>query len=91
MTRPKTRHFMAGRMGAKIRSEKVDHTPLVTGPTAVIDTILAAVRSAGGCPCGDARANITVNIVYHKLLRETSYDERGLQKGRCRRLQGLLS
>jgi pimeloyl-ACP methyl ester carboxylesterase len=48
MISPKTQHFMAGRMGAKIRSEKVDHTPLVTAPTAVIDTILAAVRSAGG-------------------------------------------
>lgn len=48
MISPKTQHFMAGRMGAKIRSEKVDHTPLVTGPTAVINTILAAVRSAGG-------------------------------------------
>lgn len=45
MINPKTQHFMAGRMGAKIRSEKIDHTPLVTAPTMVVDTILDAVRS----------------------------------------------
>lgn len=48
MINPKTQHFMAGRMGAKIRSEKIDHTPLVTAPTTVVDTILDAVRSVGG-------------------------------------------
>ena len=43
MISPATQLFMAQRMGAQIRSEKVDHTPLVTAPELVIETILAAV------------------------------------------------
>ena len=39
-----TQHFMADRMGATIRSHKVDHTPMYTAPDLVVDTILAAVR-----------------------------------------------
>ncbi len=48
MINPKTEHFMAGRMAAKVRSEIIDHTPLVTAPTTVTETILDAVRSVGG-------------------------------------------
>jgi hypothetical protein len=42
MINPATQLFIAGRMGARIRSGKVDHTPLVTAPQAVIDVILDA-------------------------------------------------
>ncbi|RUP07721.1 alpha/beta hydrolase [Hyphomicrobium sp.] len=48
MINPKTEHFMAERMAAKVRSEIVDHTPLVTAPRKVVDTILDAVRSVRG-------------------------------------------
>jgi pimeloyl-ACP methyl ester carboxylesterase len=45
MINPATQLFMAQRMGACIRSEKVDHTPLVTAPEPVIEVILDAVAS----------------------------------------------
>jgi len=45
MINPATQLFMAQRMGARIRSEKVDHTPLVTAPESVIEVILDAVAS----------------------------------------------
>jgi pimeloyl-ACP methyl ester carboxylesterase len=45
MISPATQLFMAQRMGARIRSEKVDHTPLVTAPQLVIEVILEAVRA----------------------------------------------
>jgi hypothetical protein len=46
MINPATQHFMGRRMGARIRSEKVDHTPLVTAPEPVIEVILEAVASS---------------------------------------------
>jgi pimeloyl-ACP methyl ester carboxylesterase len=45
MISPATELFMAERMGARIRSEKVDHTPLITAPKLVINVILEAVAS----------------------------------------------
>lgn len=45
MINPVTQLFMAQRMGAQIRSEKVDHTPLATAPQPVIEVILDAVAS----------------------------------------------
>ena len=45
MINPATQLFMAQRMGARIRSEKVHHTPLVTAPELVIEMILDAVAS----------------------------------------------
>ena len=45
MINPATQLFMAQRMGARIRSEKVDHTPLVTAPELVVEVILDAVAS----------------------------------------------
>lgn len=45
MINPSTQLFMAQRMGARIRSEKVDHTPLATAPSLVVDVILDAVAS----------------------------------------------
>jgi pimeloyl-ACP methyl ester carboxylesterase len=47
MISPVTHHFMAERMVARIRSEKVDHTLLVSAPESVIEVILeAAAKSA---------------------------------------------
>jgi pimeloyl-ACP methyl ester carboxylesterase len=40
-----TQRFMAERMGAKIRSHKVDHTPMHTAPNLVVDIILEAVQA----------------------------------------------
>ena len=42
MISPATQRFMAERMGARIRSAKLDHAPLVTAPEIVIDMILEA-------------------------------------------------
>ncbi len=46
MINPATQLFMAQRMGARIRSEKIDHTPLVSAPKPVIEVILEAVASS---------------------------------------------
>jgi hypothetical protein len=43
MISPSTQRFMAERMGARIRSERVDHTPLVTNPRSVIEVFMEAV------------------------------------------------
>jgi pimeloyl-ACP methyl ester carboxylesterase len=45
MINPATQLFMARRMGARMRSERVDHTPLATAPAPVVDVILDAVAS----------------------------------------------
>jgi pimeloyl-ACP methyl ester carboxylesterase len=45
MVNPATQLFMAQRMGARIRSGKVDHTPLATAPEPVIEVILEAMAS----------------------------------------------
>jgi pimeloyl-ACP methyl ester carboxylesterase len=44
MINPKTQRFMAERMGAKIRSHPVDHTPMYADPKVVIDVILEAAH-----------------------------------------------
>jgi pimeloyl-ACP methyl ester carboxylesterase len=44
MINPDTQRFMAGRMGANIRSYNVDHTPMHTAPELVVDFILEAAR-----------------------------------------------
>jgi pimeloyl-ACP methyl ester carboxylesterase len=46
MINPSTQLFMAQRMGARIRSAKVDHTPLATAPELVIEVILEALASS---------------------------------------------
>jgi pimeloyl-ACP methyl ester carboxylesterase len=46
MINPETQHFMANRMGAKIRPHAVDHTPLVTASKPVVDVILEAVAAS---------------------------------------------
>jgi pimeloyl-ACP methyl ester carboxylesterase len=42
MINPETQRFMAGRMGANVRSYKVDHTPMHTAPELVVDLIMEA-------------------------------------------------
>jgi pimeloyl-ACP methyl ester carboxylesterase len=44
MINPKTQEFMASRMGAKIRSSCVDHSPMYTATDLVTDVILEAAR-----------------------------------------------
>ena len=41
-----TQIFMAERMKARVRAYPVDHTPIVTAPRVVVDTILDAVRES---------------------------------------------
>jgi pimeloyl-ACP methyl ester carboxylesterase len=44
MINPETQRFMANRMGAKVYSYAVDHSPMYTDPDLVIDVILEAAR-----------------------------------------------
>jgi pimeloyl-ACP methyl ester carboxylesterase len=44
MINPKTQHFMADRMRAKVHAKQVDHSPMYTEPNLVIDVILEAAR-----------------------------------------------
>jgi pimeloyl-ACP methyl ester carboxylesterase len=46
MIAPDTQRFMAERMGARVRSHAVDHTPMVTAPDLVVDIIGEAIRVA---------------------------------------------
>jgi hypothetical protein len=51
MILPETQRFMAQRMKARVRARAVDHTPIATAPTVVVDIIreaIAAVRRAAG-------------------------------------------
>ena len=50
MINPATQSFLARRMGAQIRSEEVDHAPLVTAPELVVEIILEAVTSSVSRP-----------------------------------------
>ena len=43
MILPETQRFMAQRMRARVRAQEVDHTPIVTAPTVVIDIIREAI------------------------------------------------
>lgn len=45
MINPKTQHFMAQRMHARIQALPVDHTPLLTAPQPVVEMILAAAHA----------------------------------------------
>jgi len=44
MINPKTQQFTARRMGAEVRSRRVDHSPMLTAPDLVIDVIIEAAR-----------------------------------------------
>lgn len=45
MINPKTQRFMADRMGATVRSHRVDHTPMYSEPALVVDVILQAATA----------------------------------------------
>ena len=44
MINPKTQRFMAERMGARVQSHSIDHSPMYTEPNLVIEVILEAAR-----------------------------------------------
>ncbi len=44
MINPKTQRFMANRMGAKVNSFPVDHSPMISDPQVVINVILEAAH-----------------------------------------------
>src|SRR5580658_9049234 len=44
MIAPETQRYMAERMGAKIRTHQVDHTPMQTAPGVVVGVILEAAQ-----------------------------------------------
>jgi pimeloyl-ACP methyl ester carboxylesterase len=46
MINPKTQQFMAARMGAKVRSARVDHSPMYTDTNLVVEVIGEAARSS---------------------------------------------
>jgi pimeloyl-ACP methyl ester carboxylesterase len=46
MISPDTQRFMAERMGATICPYKVDHSPMLTAPDLVVDTILEAAQAS---------------------------------------------
>ena len=48
MINPKTQQFMARRMGAKVHSSSVDHSPMYTATNLVVDVILEAARAMVG-------------------------------------------
>jgi pimeloyl-ACP methyl ester carboxylesterase len=52
MISPATQLFLAQRMAAQIRSEKIDHTPLATAPELVVDMILHAVTGSASQQIG---------------------------------------
>jgi pimeloyl-ACP methyl ester carboxylesterase len=45
MINPQTQEFMAARMGANVRSGRVDHSPMYTETNLVVDVIFEAARS----------------------------------------------
>lgn len=58
MINPKTQQFMALRMGAKIRSSRVDHSPMYTATDLVVSVILeAGLTSLGDGVLSDRAAN----------------------------------
>jgi pimeloyl-ACP methyl ester carboxylesterase len=60
MINPKTQHFMADRMRARVRPEHVDHTPMLTAPELVINLILEAARET--LPRSEVLAGRTANM-----------------------------
>jgi len=50
MINPATQLFLARRMGAQTRSEKIDHAPLVTAPELVVEMIREAVTTVTARP-----------------------------------------
>jgi pimeloyl-ACP methyl ester carboxylesterase len=49
MVAPDTQRYMAERMGAKVRTHDVDHSPMYTAPDLVVGVILEAAREMLAC------------------------------------------
>jgi pimeloyl-ACP methyl ester carboxylesterase len=49
MVAPETQRHMAERMGAKIRTHDVDHSPMYTAPDVVVGVVLEAARETLAC------------------------------------------
>jgi len=49
MIAPETQCYMAQRMGARIRTHRVDHSPMYTAPDVVVGVILEAARETIAC------------------------------------------
>jgi pimeloyl-ACP methyl ester carboxylesterase len=49
MIAPETQRYVAERMGAKIRTHQVDHSPMHTAPNAVVGVILEAAQQTLAC------------------------------------------
>src|SRR5580700_5153392 len=49
MIAPETQRYMAQRMGAKIRTHHVDHSPMYTAPEVVVGVIVEAARETLAC------------------------------------------
>ena len=47
MLLPESQRFMAQRMRARVRTAEVDHTPMVTAPTAVVEIVREAIAEVG--------------------------------------------
>jgi pimeloyl-ACP methyl ester carboxylesterase len=52
MINPATQRFLAERMKARVRTEKVDHAPIVTASAVVVELILEAVETVMGHALG---------------------------------------
>ena len=50
MILPEKQRFMAQRMRARVRTQVVDHTPSVTAPMVVVETIREAIAEVGHAP-----------------------------------------
>lgn len=49
MIAPETQRYMAERMGARIRTHQVDHSPMYTAPDLVVGVILEAAKETLAC------------------------------------------
>ena len=56
MIKPTTQRFMAERMGAKIRSYPVDHSPMYTEPHIAVEVVSEAVRETLSITVGTRRS-----------------------------------
>jgi pimeloyl-ACP methyl ester carboxylesterase len=57
MIAPETQRYMAERMGAEIRTRRVDHSPMHTEPDVVIEVILEAARQTLRVQVGTSHGN----------------------------------
>src|SRR5262245_51117521 len=73
MINPATQLFLARRMGAQTRSEKIDHAPLVTAPELVVQMILEAVTSVAARP--NSRSPICGSVVELTAVPSDKYEQ----------------